>query len=71
MKYYHLLAALTLTFLAPLQAAPANAPNKPNIVMILADDLGYGDVGCYNSAAKVSTPCLDKLAKDGDRKSVV
>jgi len=39
----------------------------PNIVFILADDLGYGDVGCYNSESKIPTPNLDKLAATGMR----
>ncbi len=39
----------------------------PNIVFILADDLGYGDVGCYNSQAKAPTPNLDRLAGRGMR----
>ena len=33
----------------------------------MADDLGYGDVGCYNSESKVPTPHLDQLAKEGIR----
>jgi len=37
----------------------------PNIVFILADDLGYGDVACYNPESKIPTPNLDKLAKQG------
>ncbi|MCX6930589.1 MAG: sulfatase-like hydrolase/transferase [Verrucomicrobia bacterium] len=37
----------------------------PNIVFILADDLGYGDVGCYNPEAKAPTANLDRLAKEG------
>ena len=40
---------------------------KPNIIFILADDLGYGDVGCYNSESKVATPNLDRLAAQGMR----
>ena len=43
----------------------AAAGTKPNIVLILADDLGYGDVGCYNKEAKVPTPQLDRLFLDG------
>ncbi|MCA9217020.1 MAG: sulfatase-like hydrolase/transferase [Planctomycetales bacterium] len=39
----------------------------PNIVFILADDLGYGDVGCYNEQCKVKTPNIDQLAADGMR----
>ena len=38
---------------------------NPNIILILADDLGYGDVACYNSESKVPTPNLDALAKQG------
>ena len=37
----------------------------PNILFILADDLGYGDVACYNPESKVPTPHLDNLAKPG------
>ncbi|GAB5441383.1 MAG: arylsulfatase [Fuerstiella sp.] len=39
----------------------------PNILLILADDLGYGDVSCYNADARVSTPHLDRLATQGMR----
>ncbi len=46
---------------------PAAEPTRPNVVYILADDLGYGDVGCYNSASKIPTPNIDRLAKDGVR----
>ena len=41
------------------------APVRPNILLILADDLGYGDVSCYNSASKVQTPNIDQLASEG------
>jgi arylsulfatase A len=41
--------------------------NRPNIVVLLADDLGYGDVGCFNPASKISTPHLDQLAREGVR----
>ena len=50
---------------APTLALAAAA--KPNIVVILCDDLGYGDVGCYNPASKIKTPRLDVLSKQGMR----
>jgi arylsulfatase A-like enzyme len=47
-------------------AAPPPAPRKPNILLIVADDLGYGDLGCYGST-KIQTPNLDRLAAEGIR----
>ncbi len=47
-------------------AVAADAPRRPNVVVILADDLGYGDLGCYG-ATKVATPNLDRLARGGMR----
>ena len=43
------------------------AAKKPNIIFILADDLGYGDIACYNPKSKIPTPYLDKLASEGMR----
>jgi arylsulfatase A len=40
---------------------------QPNILFILADDLGYGDLGCYNPESRIPTPNVDKLAADGMR----
>ncbi len=48
-------------------AAPARANDLPNIVVILADDLGTGDLGCYNPDSRVPTPRLDALAREGMR----
>jgi arylsulfatase A len=48
-------------------AAAASSAERPNIVFILADDLGYGDVGCFNSQSKIPTPNLDRLAGEGIR----
>ena len=48
-------------------AAQATLAATPNILLILADDLGYGDVSCYNGRARVPTPNLDRLAREGMR----
>ncbi|MCH7686871.1 MAG: sulfatase-like hydrolase/transferase [Planctomycetes bacterium] len=40
---------------------------RPNIVFIMADDMGYGDLGCYNKKSKVPTPNMDRLAGQGMR----
>jgi len=50
-----------------LTGRSAYAAERPNIVLILADDLGHGDVRCYNDQAKVATPHLDRLAREGMR----
>ncbi|HEX7377435.1 MAG TPA: sulfatase [Pirellulales bacterium] len=44
----------------------AKTPERPNIVLVFADDLGYGDLGCYG-AKDYQTPNLDRLAKEGVR----
>jgi len=41
--------------------------SRPNIVFVMADDLGYGDVGCYNAESKIPTPHIDSLAAQGRR----
>ncbi|MEO6924493.1 MAG: sulfatase-like hydrolase/transferase, partial [Bryocella sp.] len=67
MRFVLAVAALTL---APVSTPPAVAAVRdrvPNIVIILADDLGYGDVGCYNNQSKVPTPNIDQLAREGMR----
>jgi len=51
--------------LSPLQAR-LQAKHKPNIIFILADDLGYGDLGCYGQT-KIKTPNIDRLAAEGMR----
>jgi len=40
---------------------------KPNIIYIMADDMGYGDVGCFNPESKIPTPNMDRLAQEGMR----
>jgi len=45
----------------------ASSAPRPNIVLILADDLGWGDLRCYNPDSKIPTPNLDRLAAEGMR----
>jgi arylsulfatase A len=63
-----LIIALLLMPIAALAAAGAQeAQAKPNIVIIFADDMGYGDPGCYNPQSKIATPHIDRLAREGMR----
>ena len=45
---------------------PAEGP-KPNLVIVLADDLGHGDPQCYQAESKIPTPNVDRLASQGMR----
>ncbi len=59
-----------VTFACLLLACCSTAPEPqrlPNIVVLYADDLGYGDLGCYNPQSKIPTPHLDRLASEGLR----
>ena len=55
---------LTTLLLAGMTSLACAEEKKPNIVFILADDLGYGELGCYGQE-KIKTPHIDKLAKEG------
>src|SRR5262249_32875214 len=62
------LFAICSAFAIPCTAAaPAGSPllARPNIVLILADDMGFSDIGCYGG--EISTPNLDRLAAGGLR----
>lgn len=59
------LLTLGAVFVALVTVAAAS--ERPNIVVILADDLGYGDVACYNPQSKIPTPNLDAMAGAGIR----
>ncbi len=64
-----LLVAVTAAFLAPRlcpQAPPRAAQQPPNVVYILLDDAGWGDLGCYGQQ-KLLTPNMDRLATEGMR----
>jgi arylsulfatase A-like enzyme len=58
--------AVVLTSVETSTATAADAARRPNVVFILADDMGYGDLGCYG-ATQVSTPHCDRLAREGRR----
>jgi len=60
-----ILAILPALLLAPL-AGLHGAATKPNIILILADDMGYGDPGCYGGKL-APMPAIDSLARDGVR----
>ena len=76
MKMRFFLTCICLITTTLLVAAPAERrpnpladklkPKKPNIIFILADDLGYGDLGCYGQT-KIKTPNIDRLAAEGMR----
>ncbi|MAE30701.1 MAG: arylsulfatase [Verrucomicrobiales bacterium] len=62
-----LLPALLAAILCPLSGQAAKA-EKPNIIVIMADDLGYWDIGCYGAKPKnLKTPHIDRLAANGLR----
>lgn len=63
MKAPHLLIATLLAIFAA--ASPGAAPARPNIVVILVDDMGFSDIGCYGG--EIPTPNLDTLASNGLR----
>ena len=60
------IALLCFFFCTQLNLGPVFAESKPNIVFILADDMGYGDLGCYGHPV-AKTPNIDQLARDGVR----
>src|SRR4051812_26759612 len=64
-----LLLMLGMLLAGSASTAPARgaSPDRPNLVVILTDDLGWGDPRCYNPASKIPTPTLDGLAGEGMR----
>jgi len=66
MKHSALLVSIVLGLaLASLGCVGAERPNSPNILLIMVDDLGFSDFGCYG--AEIETPHIDRLAKQGLR----
>ncbi len=66
MKPILVLLTLLLAIVGQINAAETSAPARPNIIFILADDLGIGNVGCYG-ADNYKTPHIDALASGGIR----
>ena len=69
---FYVLVSLAVLFVSAWPAAalqPASAPvgRKPNVVLIVADDLGYADLGCQGQSKDVRTPHIDSIAKAGVR----
>ena len=61
-------ACLTLAFALATNSTHAAPPSKPNILIILADDLGYGSMTCYGANPKfIQTPSCDRLSREGVR----
>ena len=58
--------ALGLYEMSALHLDAREPIDKPNIIFIMADDLGYGDLGCYGQKT-IKTPMLDKMATEGLR----
>ncbi len=62
-----LMPALLSAAMANLDHCQSAETSTPNILILFADDLGFGDLGCYNATSKIPTPNLDRLAAEGMR----
>ncbi len=66
MKYLFLFEALAFGSIIPFGSMGQELPENPNVIIIEADDLGYGDLSCYG-AQKIQTPGMDRIAREGLR----
>jgi arylsulfatase A len=64
-KIIFIVTIAVVAFLGSCRVKSQQKPDRPNIVYLLADDMGIGDLGCYNADSKIPTPAMDALAKDG------
>ena len=67
MRFQILFGVITALFLVSIQinASGSSVSPRPNIILILADDLGYGDCSITNPESKIKTPHIKQLAKEG------
>ena len=66
---YATVASILLSAIGAILSSPAASAEplqKPNVIYIMADDLGYGDLGCYGQK-RIKTPVIDRLAAEGIR----
>ena len=66
MQKYHKISSLVLLIAVLVFTACNTSEKKPNILLFLTDDLGYGDLGCYGNPI-IQSPNIDKLASQGVR----
>ncbi|MFP6650164.1 MAG: arylsulfatase [Pirellulaceae bacterium] len=66
MTFRRLLCLLVLATLLQPTSTPLEGADRPNIIFIMADDLAYGDLGCYGQQ-RIKTPAIDRLAVEGMR----
>lgn len=59
------LAIATLAAAPGVRVAVGNAPDRPNTIVVMADDMGFSDLGCYGG--EIRTPTIDRLAEEGLR----
>ena len=64
MKPFFSLCVILVLLAGPVSSA---GTAKPSIVILVVDDMGYGDPGCYNPQSKIATPNIDRLAREGMR----
>ncbi len=64
-KYFTLFIVSSFSFFISTAASAQTLNKKPNIIVILTDDMGFSDIGCYGS--EINTPNIDRLAKNGVR----